>query len=283
MYRLPRVMRYRPWQIAIAVAVMLGIAAPAAGASSEIEHVWAFEGGEVAVQPAANGKLVGIVVKPTKFAECTHQAGEEMWTDITPQLDGSYWGLHQWFAAGSCLHDPVPGPTAWRVLHKPNGSKYLLVCFSAPGKTQPTIAPDGSTANWTFGCKESAPTAPLPVVSNGHSGNGGAGQVSFRGVVLLPRATQCVRRHSLKIRLRDPKRDPLKRVVVKIKKRTVADVRGVQRLRRGIVLKGLPNGVYTLKIVATTVLNQRLSGRRTYHSCGKGSSVKVPLHRTSRR
>lgn len=278
-----RAMLRRSWPIAIALAMLLGIGAASAGAASEIEYAWTFEHGEVAIQPAANGELVGIVLQPTQFAVCAHKAGEEMWTDIAPQPDGSYWGLHQWFANGSCAHDPTRGLTAWRVMRKPDGSKYLLVCFSEPGSTsQPTIAPDGTPAGTALPCVESEPTAPPPVVSNG--GKSGAGQsggevVRFSTTFALPKSALCLRQHSLKIKLHDPQRDPLAKVVVKIKRRTVAVVRGVQRLKRGIVLKNLPSGSFTLEFMATTVLHQHITGRRTYHSCGKGSSGNVqPRH-----
>ncbi len=270
--------------IAIALAALLSVGVASAGAATEIERVWSFNGGEVAIS-APEGKLVGIVVTPTKFAECVHRAGEAMWTGLTLQPNGSYWGLHQWLFQGSCEPNPERGPTAWRVLHKPDGSKYLLVCFSEPGSSsQPTIEPSGATAGSTFGCVESAPTALLPVVAGNGSAQSGAEQISFRKTVILPRAAVCVRRHSLKLRLRDPKRDPLKEVAVRIGSKTVADVRGVARLKRGIVLKGLPSGTYTIKVVATTVLDQQLSGRRTYHSCGKSSSSgAVPLHHHKQR
>src|ERR1700689_1456437 len=74
-------------------AVQVASASPA----SPIEEVWSFSGGQVAIQAQPGGTFVGTVVAPTSFAECTHPVGEPMWTDITPQPDGSYWGLHQWF------------------------------------------------------------------------------------------------------------------------------------------------------------------------------------------
>jgi hypothetical protein len=260
--------------VLILVGVLL-IGVSSAGATTEIERVWSFTGGEVAIT-ALHGKLEGVVVSPTKFAECAHQAGEHMWTSMALQPNGSYWGLHQWLYQGSCLPNPQAGPTAWRVLQKPDGSRYLLVCFSEPGSTsQPTIEPSGATAHWTYGCVESTPTAPLPVVSGSGAGQSGAEQISFRKVVSLPKTAVCVRRHALKLKLHDPKRDPLKEVVVRIGSRRVVDVRGVARLKKGIVLKGLPSGTYTIKVLATTVLDQHLSGRRTYHGCGQGT---VPLH-----
>jgi hypothetical protein len=72
-------------------------------------------------------------------------------------------------------------------------------------------------------------------------------------------------------KLRDPKYDPLKQVVVKINGKKVADVKGVKRLKKGITLKKLPTGTYKISIVATTVLNQRLTGSQTYKSCTEGS------------
>jgi hypothetical protein len=67
------------------------------------------------------------------------------------------------------------------------------------------------------------------------------------------------------------------RSVVKIKGRKVADVKGVKRLKKGVTLKKLPSGAYKISVLAITVLNQRLSGSRTYHSCTKSSGV-IKLH-----
>jgi hypothetical protein len=283
MNRCPHAMRR--WPIAIAVAALLSVGASPAGASSEIEKVWSFNGGEVAIHAISGGKLVGVVVTPTTFDECAHQAGEEMWTDIAPQPDGSYWGSHQWLFEKTCDPNPTPGPTAWRVLQKPNGARGLLVCFSEPGGPQPTIAANGANANATRPCQESTPTASLPVVAGGSAGRGGAGAevIRFSNTIGLPRASACVRRRTLRIAVHDPQRDPLKEVVVKIKKRKVADVRGVQRLKRGIVLRGLPSGAYTIKITATTVLDQKLSGKRTFRACTRHrSKVRLRSKRNKR-
>jgi hypothetical protein len=278
MSRMLRALHPRTWPIATALVVLLTLGAAPAGAASEIEGIWSFNGGQVAIHPSTDGQFTGVVVTPTKFAECTHKAGEEMWTAMTLQPDGSYWGGHRWLYDQTCEPNPTPGPTTWRVLTKPNGSKYLLVCFSEPGETQPTIGPNGATAGWTFGCSESAPTAPLPVISSGGSAQNGAEQISFGKTVLLPKAAVCLKRRSLKIALHDPKYDPLKEVVVKIGHKKIADVHGIDRLKRGIVLKHLPSGSFKLKITAITVLGQRLSGHRIYHSCGKGSAINVKLH-----
>jgi hypothetical protein len=285
--------------LALVVLPALGTSAIAAG-TSEIEEVWSFSGGAVAIQALADGTFQGTVVTPTRFAECEHPAGQVMWTDMQPQTDGSFWGLHQWYQGSgtTCQEIPVLGHTAWRVLATPSGAHVLKVCFNNPGdETQPTIAPNGKEENVTYGCRESSPLAPLPTVSeegpakgsgegsgngggaNGSSGDGtGAGVITFSQTVVLPNAKACVSQASLKIKLRDPKYDPLAEVLVKINRKKVADVKGVKNLKKGITLKKLPTGTYKISVVATTVLKQRLTGSQTYKSCIKGSG-KIKLKR----
>lgn len=271
-------------------AVVIGLATAlfcvgttTAGATSEIEGVWSFNGGEVAVHAIAGGKFEGVVVAPTRFAECTHQLGEAMWTEMTQQPNGAYWGSHQWLFEKSCAKNPEPGPTAWRVLRSSNGTRELEVCFSAPGQTQPTIAPNGTSANASYGCVKSTPTAPLPVVVSGApSASSKAGRISFATTVLLPRTTACVRRGTLKIKIREPQRDPLREIVIHIGRHRVLDIHSVKRVARGIVLRHLPAGTYTLKIVATTVLGQKLKGSRTYRSCTRGRFRRIKLHHNRR-
>jgi hypothetical protein len=275
------------WMLATALTgTLLGLGAGPAMAASEIEGVWSFKGGQVAIHAGSGGVLTGTVVTPTKFSECTHQAGEAMWTNITPQPDGSYWGLHQWLFEKSCAPNPQLGPTAWRVQQKSGGVRDLLVCFSEPGGPQPTIAPNGTTANVTRSCQESTPTAPLPVVAAGGGGGAqttGAEQLTFATTIVLPSNRECLRPGLLKIGIRDPRYDPLNEVLVKLKRRTIADIRGVQRLKHGILLKHLPKGTFTLKVTAVTVLGQKLVGKRTYRSCGQHTSHKIRLHRKTKK
>jgi hypothetical protein len=256
--------------------MLLGVGVTSADAASNIEGIWSFGGGQINIQASANGTFTGTVVAETKFAACTHPVGQQIWTGMTPQSDGSYWGFHQWYYESTCALNPELGPTAWRVLEPASGSRVLRVCFSSPGTTQPTIGPGGAptmpseyaTYHVTYGCDTSA------LVSNPSS------ESTFKEAVVLPKTTTCVKLNSLKIELRDPKYDPLKEVVVRIKGKKVTAVRGVKKLKRGILLKNLPNGTYTLKIVATTVLDHKLVGSRTYRSCGKKSSSleKIKLH-----
>jgi hypothetical protein len=271
---------------AFAVALVLAIGSASAVAASSIKGVWSFNGGQIALQesPEGSGKFVGIVVSATKFAECTHEVGESIWTSVTQQADGSYWGLHQWFLGG-CKPNPTRGPTAWRVLEEANGAHYLRVCFSHPGTTQPTIATSGAPKGpaeyaaygVTYGCYNSALIAPLPVVGNASNGSGGvAGSIER---LTLPSARKCLSLRLFKIHLADPQYDPLKTVVVTLKGRKIATKRKGKFIVATINLKGLPKGAFTIKIHATTVLGHHLSASRRYHTCIakiKKSTAKKP-------
>jgi hypothetical protein len=256
----------------MAIALVLAIGSASAVAASSIEGVWSFNGGQIAIQssPTSNGTFMGTVVAATTFAECTHEVGEPIWTDVTEQPDGSYWGLHQWFLAG-CERNPTRGPTAWRVLEEPNGAHYLRVCFSHPGTAQPTIAASGApkgpseyaTYGVTYGCYDSALIAPLPSVA----GEGGvAGSIER---LTLPSAKKCLSLRLFKIHLADPQYDPFKTVTVTLKGRRIRTSRKGKYVVATIDLKGLPKGAFTIKIHATTVLGHHLSASRRYHTCIK--------------
>jgi hypothetical protein len=263
---------------AAAIALVLAISSASAVAASSIEGVWSFNGGQIAIQPSpsSNGTYMGTVVSATKFAECTHEVGEPIWTNVAEQPDGSYWGLHQWFLGG-CKPNPLRGPTAWRVLEEPTGAHYLRVCFSHPGTTQPTIAASGAPKDpaeyaaygVTYGCYDSALIAPLPVVNN--SSGGVAGSIER---LTLPSAKKCLSLRFFKIHLADPQYDPLKTVVVTLKGRRIATKRKGKYIVATINLKGLPKGTFTIKIHATTVLGHHLSASRRYHTCIKKSTKK---------
>src|SRR5277367_5552259 len=84
--------------LAFATTMLLALGVASAGAASNIEGIWSFNGGQIGVQRLSNGTYEGTVVAATKFAECTHEVGEPIWTGMTEQADGSYVGLHQWFS-----------------------------------------------------------------------------------------------------------------------------------------------------------------------------------------
>lgn len=253
----------------VAVAALLVLGAGSASATAPVLGVWSFSGGKVAIQAESDGTFVGKVVAPTKFAECTHPVGEDMWTKITAQADGSYWGAHQWFFAGTeCTPNPVPGPTAWRVLGN-SKSRFLRVCFSEPGSgAQPTIAPDGSSANATFGCVDSALISSLPKLP----------PTKLSRYVHMPRGKTCLGSRRLRIHLRDPNNDPFLKIDVTLKSGKLNRVAKIKRHRHNAIavlsLVGLPQQTFTVKIVVTTVLGHHLSLQRKYHACGKAGRGK---------
>lgn len=245
--------------IALALALLGCFGAADAGAGSSIEGVWSFNGGEIAVQKAADGKYEGTVVSETKFAECTHPVGQLIWTDMTPQSDGSFWGFHQWYVTESskCVLDTeYVGPTAWRVMTTSSGERYLWVCFSKPGGTQPTIAPDGTPAGDTYGCTKSALAAPLS-----------SGVASFKLVSGLPSTKRCLSLRSFRIHVHDPRNDAFKTVRVTIAGKRLKTVRHGAYIVATVDLRGLPKGTFTLRVTGVTVQGRRLKGSRTYHTC----------------
>jgi hypothetical protein len=283
--RTPNSPRRRSSLIAIAATILLlTVGAATALATTSIEGVWSFSGGQIDIQPepGGTGKLEGIVTTPTKFAACVHPDGEAIWKEMTLQPDGSYWGFHQWFksteSGEGCTPNPVLGPTAWRVIEE-NGVSYLRVCLSSPGTKQATIPPN-SLGTATYKCYSSGFVAPLPVTSSkgtettGTTGTttgpaGKSGVSAYVETLSLPSTKQCLSSRYFKIHLQDPKYDPFKTVVITIKGKKIKTVRQGKFIDATINLRGYPTGRFTIKIVATTTLGHRLSGSRTYHTCAK--------------
>jgi hypothetical protein len=268
----PRPRRRRSLLSAIAATVLLlTVGVATAAATSSIEGVWSFNGGQIAVESAGNGKFKGTVVQPTKFATCTHPDGQEIWKEITPQADGSYWGFHQWYksneSTGVCVENPILGPTAWRVLEEANGSRTLRVCLSSPGTKQPTIPSAGSPGvGASYGCVSSAMTAPLASSAVG----------SFKEVVSLPSNKKCVSARHFAIHIRNTKYDPFKTVVVTLRGHKLKVVHRAGTYIATVNLKGLPPGAFTVKVKATTVRGHHVAGSRTYHTCAKKAKRAKP-------
>lgn len=246
----------------LAVVVALGTAGGvpvAAGAASDVEGVWEFNGGQVAVAPQGGGKFQGTVLVTTKLRDCNHEVGEQMWADMTLQPDGQYFGKHWWFRpAPGCGHSGR-GNTAFRVLTDASGRRTLRVCFEPPETPtlQPTIAPDGVATTFQV-CHDSNFLTPVATSAP-----------SFASTVTLPKQgkRRCLSKRAFKIHLREPKGDRLASATVYVNgKRKLAITNGA-RLTSGISLRGLPKGRYVVKIVARTVLGRTIKGTRTYHTC----------------
>jgi len=242
----------------LAAAAALLATPAAAGAAADIEGVWSFNGGQVAVKARGDGTFQGLVIRETTFdPACTHPIGQLMWEGVTPQPDGSYWGGHRWFNTSDCA--PIGlGPTAWRVLAAPDGQRFLRVCFSKPETpdVQPKIAPDGTDTNVNESCTDSDLIGELPAV-----------KPTLKTIAVLPRATRrCRHSRVLRVTMRQPPMDALANVRV--------TVNGKQRARRGagnaegaMTLTHVPRGRATVRVRATTVLGQTVRGKRVYRIC----------------
>jgi hypothetical protein len=86
--------------------------------------------------------------------------------------------------------------------------------------------------------------------------------------IRFPSTRKCVSRRAFRIRLRKLKGVVYKSAVVTLNGKALPTVRG-RRLTSGIVLKGLPKGRWTVKIVATTTDGRTISGKRKYRTCTK--------------
>lgn len=286
MNRLPRLLSHLPLPLVILATVLLWVGAASAGTPSKnqiegVEGVWSFNGGQIAVQSLSNGTYAGTVVAETKFASCAHPVGQQIWTGIKEQKDGSYWGLHQWYF-GNCQENPVRGPTAWRILKESNGSRYMRVCFSNPGGPQPMIAANGapkgqseySAYHVTYGCYNSALIAPLPVTPGTKGTSGSSGGSPSVETLTVPNSKKCLGVKSLSIRLRDPRYDPFKKVTITFRGHRVPTSHKGHYVVATIKLKGTSTGTFTIKIRAVTVLGHHLSTVRIYHICTKRTKPK---------
>jgi hypothetical protein len=249
--------------LSLLTAALLSIAVAASAQASPIEGVWSFNGGKVAVEALGNGTFRGVVVDSTIFSECAHPVGEEVWTEMRAQPDGSYWGLHQWYFEKSCAPNPERGLTAWRVITAADGSKSLEVCFSEPGsKSQPKIPASGAATGSTYGCSTSARISPLNSVT----------QADAPQLILLPGNGLCLTRQKLRIRLRNPAGDPILTAKVQLRSGKIRRRAKLVHKSNGIVallnLRGLIKPKFTVNVRITTALGNSLKRKRTYRLCG---------------
>ena len=252
-----------------AVVLLLLTATGASAQSADIEGVWTFGGGQVAVQDAGDGTHKGTVIRETVLARCPHPVGEEMWVGLRRQPDGQWWGGHQWYNNADCTPIAQRGNTAFRVLPRPDGSRFLRVCYAGPEspELQPTIDEQGNSANTTTSCDDSDFVRPVP-----------AGKPAITQIATLPKQgrKRCLSKRRFKIRLREPQGDALESAVIRLNGKVIRRRKAGTRITAPVSLKGLPKGRYTLKITARTVLGKTISGTRKYRTC-------VPKRKSGRR
>jgi hypothetical protein len=260
--------------LSLLTIAILTASASAASAALPIEGVWSFNGGRIAIHSeGSSGSLVGTVIAPTTFAACQHEVGEEIWTEITAQGDGSFWGHHQWFYEdGSCTPNPEQGPTAFRVISSGSG-RYLRVCLSEPGGVQPTITADGVSSGATFGCVDSELIAVLPTGTDLKAAN----------LIDLHGNAACVAAPRMRIRIHDPRGDSIVKADVTVSGGNV--VRHVKVIKGadgavGIVRTGsIPGGSFVVSVTLKTALGHTIKRKRTYRLCGQNQGTRKPRHK----
>jgi hypothetical protein len=256
-----------------AAALLLTVVASSAQAEAPIEGVWSFNGGEVAVDGNADGSFRGVIVAPTKFSQCFHPVGEEVWSEIRQQPDGSFWGLHQWyFETSECVPNPERGLTAFRVVTGGDGSKSLEVCFSEPGsKSQPKIPPSGNPSGATYGCSNSARISTLPSEKPADAPK----------YIQLPGNGPCLTRPTLKVRLRNPAGDPIVKAKVFLRSGKIRRRAKLAKKTNGFVatlnLRRLTRPKFVVNVSVTTALGHHFKRKRAYRLCGPVGAGK-PRH-----
>jgi hypothetical protein len=122
-----------------------------------------------------------------------------------------------------------------------------------------------------------APPFAETLIAKGKIGTGGfTGGDLAKAVIKLPSSKKCRSRRKITIRIKRPGGIRIARARVYKQGKKIKTYKGVDgRVRSKIVLKGLPKGRYTIKIVVLTEDGQTLTGKRRYRTCTpkkKGSS-----------
>jgi hypothetical protein len=238
------------------VAVVLAFGAPAVASAADVEGVWSFNGGQIAVKAQPDGTFAGWVIRETRFDQCPHQIGENVWAGMSAQPDGSYWGKHQWFNTGTC--GPIErGNTAYRILIGMNQAQFMRVCFSPPENlaSQPLIAPDGTSSDALRGCVDSDLISALPTA-----------KPTISTVSSLPRAKRSCRSSSLRLRLRQPPGDALQSVQISVNGRRAKSLNAANAVGPQ-TLTHVPQRRVRVSVAAKTVLGQTIKAQRVYRSC----------------
>jgi hypothetical protein len=229
-----------------ATALLLCTGASAAGAA-EVEGVWSFSGGEVAVRATSAGHYEGIVVSPTRFTICQHPVGEQVWSDIADAGDGTFTGLHQWYFnesdnVASC-RPTSRGATTFQIVKPSDGARYLHVCFDPPAEL----------AGQERVCTDSAVIAPLPTTAQSQ-------------ILSLANGRSCISRRTIRIHLSNPAHDPLTKATIRLQGHDIKVKRG-KTWRADIDLRGRAKGAYGVTVTAKTVLGRTIKQYRSFRTC----------------
>ena len=147
------------------------------------------------------------------------------------------------------------GEATWKITSIDPANVTLRFCTAPPGGGPPMVDAAGNPLTGTE-CHDLKRFPPVP-------------KPQFATIASLPKQTRtCRSRRDFRIRLREPKADPLVRATVQVDGRRVRLLVGA-RLSAPVNLRGLPTGRYTVKIVATTASGRVIQGTRRYRTCAR--------------
>jgi hypothetical protein len=86
--------------------------------------------------------------------------------------------------------------------------------------------------------------------------------------VTLP-GRSCRSRRNLRVRVRAPRRDRIRQVIVAINGKRVRDLRGRRVTRAPVDLRGLPKGVFRVRILVRTAKGHERLYVRSYRTCAR--------------
>ena len=233
------------------VATMLSVGVASASAASSIEGIWSFGGGRDRRPPRTerdarrHGRRCDHVRRMPapgrrRNLERNARTARRLLLGLSPVV------LRRHVRA-----EPDARTDGVARLGSARWIEELRVCFSHPGDVQPMIPAVGPEVDVTYGCVDSALTAPLPSVSRR----------------LLHRREAMRQRTPLH---HPPRRAPVRPVQERsrIAQRPPHQDEARRALRRRHDQpQGAAAGGFTLKIAATTILGLHLSGSRTYRTC----------------
>jgi hypothetical protein len=155
----------------------------------------------------------------------------------------------------------------WGV-HGAGGQRSEIVSTASSGSCGATATPSPTaTAAAAATATPAATAAPLPAPTPAPKPNAKAAPRAIADFTTLPAASKCVRGRKLTLRLkRPPKGYVVKRVTVKVNKKTVATLTG-KRLKRPLHLRRLPARAFTVTVSIKPSKGKTLTERRRYRPC----------------
>lgn len=151
----------------------------------------------------------------------------------------------------------------------PRTISYLTVPSTCPSGGAPVKAevsfaaedgqpPQTITASYKMQCPHRGANIEAPLPETSLRGTG--------GIVTAPSNKACISRRHFTIHVRQYRGLTYREVTVYLSGRRVKVVSGA-RISAPIDLRGLPKGLYTVRITVTTSTGQTITGARAYHTC----------------